>query len=94
MKIVKASSQYKKDFKRIKNDPEKVADVLEIIRLLENELPIPDSFNPHRLTGNYQGCIECHVQNDLLLIWMDESENLISILRLGSHSELFSKKRK
>lgn len=33
--------------------------------------------------------MECHVENDTLLIWIDENENLIRLIRFGSHSELF-----
>ena len=41
------------------------------------------------LTGNYSGCMECHVEGDFLLIWIDETNKRIGVLRLGSHSELF-----
>lgn len=41
------------------------------------------------LKGDYKGCMECHVEGDFLLIWIDENENQIGVLRLGSHSELF-----
>lgn len=35
--------------------------------------------------------MECHVERDfLLIIWIDEASNTIGVLRLGSHSELFS----
>ena len=33
--------------------------------------------------------IECHVENDLLLIWIGPEDNIITLVRLGSHSELF-----
>lgn len=33
--------------------------------------------------------MECHVEGDFLLIWIDEASNTIGVLRLGSHSELF-----
>ncbi|MEG1523266.1 MAG: type II toxin-antitoxin system YafQ family toxin, partial [Bacteroidales bacterium] len=32
---------------------------------------------------------ECHIEGDFLLIWLDEKNDFIDILRLGSHSELF-----
>lgn len=41
------------------------------------------------LTGQYNGCMECHVGNDYLLIWIDEDSDTIGLVRLGSHSELF-----
>ena len=43
------------------------------------------------LTSDYAGCMECHIQGDFLLIWMDQDTNDIDLLRLGSHSELFGK---
>ena len=51
---------------------------------------IPFDRYPHLLTGNYKGCMECHIEPDLLIIWVEyEEEKEISLLRLGSHAELF-----
>ena len=80
-----------KDLKRIRNNPKKAAELLKILQLLENELPIPDTYRPHLLTNDYAGCMECHVQGDFLLIWIDQTTDEIDLLRLGSHSELFGK---
>lgn len=91
MKILHQSTQYKKDLKRIRNNTAKAAALLEILRMLENELPIPDQYKPHLLTGDYAGCMECHIKGDFLLIWIDEEINEITLVRLGSHSELFGK---
>ena len=33
--------------------------------------------------------MECHVCNDFLLIWIDETSDIIQVVRLGSHSEVF-----
>ena len=41
------------------------------------------------LTGNYAGHMECHIEGDFLLIWFDPNSDEISLVRLGSHSELF-----
>lgn len=89
MKKLRFSSQYKKDAKRFRNQPQKMAKVVEILQMLQNEEPIPKIYRPHMLSGNYSGCMECHVEGDFLLIWIDETENTIGVLRLGSHSELF-----
>lgn len=53
MKKLKASTQYKKDYKRFRNNPKKLEKLFKIIQLLEKELPIPKENNPHMLTGNY-----------------------------------------
>ena len=91
MKKLQPTTQYKKDYKRIRNNVQKVEDLKEILKKLMYEEPIPAEYLPHKLTGNYKGCMECHVQNDLLLIWVDEKNDIIGLVRLGSHSELFGK---
>lgn len=89
MKYLRFSSQYKKDAKRYRNQPQKMEKVVEILQMLRDEIPIPKEYNPHMLKGEYKGCMECHIEGDLLLIWIDETVNQIGVLRLGSHSELF-----
>ena len=44
---------------------------------------------PIQEIGNYKGCLECHIEGDFLLIWIDENTSIIEAVRLGSHSELF-----
>ena len=89
MKKLKPSSQYKKDYKRFRNNPKKVEVLNEILKKLANEEPIPAEHSPHMLSGNYKGYMECHIENDFLLIWFDPDTDQIDLVRLGSHSELF-----
>jgi len=91
MKKLQPTTQYKKDYKRIRNNAQKVEVLKEILKKLMNEEPIPAEYLPHKLTGNYKGCMECHVQNDFLLIWIDVENDIIELVRLGSHSEVFGK---
>ena len=46
----------------------------------------------HTLIGNYKGHLECHIESDLLIIWLqyDKETKRIILVRLGSHSELFN----
>ena len=60
-----------------------------MLELLEQDGMLPERFKPHKLIGDYAGFMECHVENDLLLIWLDSEENIIKLVRLGTHSELF-----
>lgn len=89
MKTLRPSTQYKKDLKRIRNNPGKAAALREVLSMLENEIPIPNEYKPHPLTGDYAGCMECHIEGGFLLIWIDHDD--IYLVRLGSHSELFGK---
>lgn len=89
MKELRFSTQYKKDAKRFRNQPKKMEKVAALLQMLRDEIPIPEVYKPHLLTGNYAGCMECHIEGDFLLVWIDETDNLIGVLRLGSHSAIF-----
>ena len=89
MKKIRYSTQFRKDFKRYKNKPDKVEALRTIAKLFEEGKPIPPENLPHRLSGDYKGFMECHIENDYLLIWYDESQEIVVFERLGSHSELF-----
>lgn len=89
MKTLQPTTQYRKDLKRYKNKPQKLSALRDLLQLLENEMPIPSEYQPHSLHGEYNGCMECHVQGDFLLIWFDPNKDIIELVRLGSHSELF-----
>ena len=89
MKELKITSQFKKDLKKYKNQTQKIAKLKEVLVILQNGEALPQKHSPHRLLGEYKGCMECHIENDTLLIWIDEELNIIKLLRLVSHSELF-----
>jgi len=89
MKKLQPTTQYKKDLKRYKNNPQKLADLKEVLKMLQNEQPIPVDYLPHPLSGKYKSCLECHINGDFLLIWYDKNRDIIELVRLGSHSELF-----
>lgn len=89
MKQLKPTTRFKKDYKKFRNNPKKVAKLFNILKKLENEEPIPPENNPHMLIGNYAGHMECHIEGDFLLIWFDPDTDTIDLVRLGSHSELF-----
>lgn len=89
MKTLFLSGQYKKDYKRYKNQPKKLDALKEVLWMLRNEQPIPAEYKPHMLLGQYRGCMECHIQGDFLLVWFDLERDIIELVRLGTHSELF-----
>lgn len=89
MKILHYTTQYKKDFKKYRNQPKKLQKLLTVLRLLENEEELPSQLKVHSLIGQYKDCLECHIEGDFLLIWLDEANDIVKLVRLGSHSELF-----
>ncbi len=89
MKEIVASSKFKKDIKRFRNRPDTLKKLYDVVNILSKGESIPEHYKPHMLIGEYKGYMECHVENDTLLIWIDENENLIRLIRFGLHSELF-----
>lgn len=94
MRIIRYSTKAKKDLKKYRNNIELMKGLFEILKKLENEEPIPSKYKPHSLIGDYKDCMECHVENDFLLIWIDKISGIVEIVRIGTHSELFEKKRR
>ena len=82
MKEIRKTSQFKKDYKRFKNDKEFVETLMGIVKLLAEGNQIPEEYNPHSLKGNWKNYMECHIENDTLLIWFDKNNNAIELVRL------------
>ncbi len=89
MKALQPTTQYRKDLKRFAKNPKKIDALKEVLKMLKDEQPIPAEYKPHMLHGNYKGCMECHIQGDYLLVWFDPNTDIIELVRLGTHSELF-----
>lgn len=89
MNTLKITSQFKKDLKRYKHKAAVINKLETLLHILKNGEEIPQENRPHPLTGNYRGHMECHVENDTLLIWWDKEAGVITLVRFGTHSELF-----
>lgn len=63
-----------------------------IIRTLARGEKLPDKNKDHELTGDWVGHRECHILPDWLLIYRIEDDLLVlTLVRTGSHSDLFGK---
>lgn len=89
MKTIRKTTQFKKDFKRYSKDRNKVEALFAIVEKLANGEAIPAEYSPHPLKGRWKNHMEYHLQDDYLLIWYDKEKDVIKLVRLGSHSELF-----
>ncbi|MDO9149447.1 MAG: type II toxin-antitoxin system YafQ family toxin [Hydrogenophaga sp.] len=92
---MKETSQFKSDKKRIqrsgRHDWEKMRKVVGVL-MQDQPLPERNRDRDHALTGDYVGTRECHVAPDWLLIYLktgDTQTGSITLIRTGSHSELF-----
>lgn len=85
------TTKFKKDMKRYQDNASKLADLKVVLGQLQQSGTVEAKHKPHQLTGDYSGCMECHIQNDFLLVWINEQEQILSLVRLGSHSQAFEK---
>ncbi|MBO5538475.1 MAG: type II toxin-antitoxin system YafQ family toxin [Prevotella sp.] len=90
-KQLKKSTQFKKDLKRYIHQPSKLLALKNVTLALQETGRVPQEYLPHMLSGNYKGFMECHIEDNFLLIWIDETNEIIKLVRLGTHHELFGK---
>ena len=92
---VTLTNLFKKDLKLAKKRGLDLEDLFHVVELLANESPIPDKYRDHSLHGDYVGYRECHILPDWLLIYKKEIDiKILALYRTGTHSDLFSKKKK
>ncbi len=63
-----------------------------MLLLVANDAPLGPEWLDHPLRGEWQGCRECHVGGDFLLIYrLDDApaSDLIVFVRAGTHADLF-----
>ncbi len=90
MLILKATTQFKKDYRRMKKQGKNMDLLANVIDDLLAEKVLDEKYHDHPLTGNYKGFRECHIQPDWLLIYaIDHGQLVLTVSRSGSHSDLF-----
>ena len=88
MKDLLIDSAFRRDLKVCRKRGVDIARVDGTIQLLRNGLSLPPSHRAHKLQGKWRGAWECHVAPDLLLVY-EFDETTVTLIRLGSHSDLF-----
>ena len=86
------SKKFKQDYKRLISsvNSEIIDELLTVIEMLANGQNLPEKYKDHLLKGNWKDYRECHIKPDLLLIYKLENNDLtLTLVRTGSHSELF-----
>ena len=83
------TTSFKKDMKKFKHDHDLIEALNTIIKKLVKSQPLPPQNRDHNLAGNWVDHRECHVKNDVLLVYRTDEKNLI-LVRFNSHSEIFN----
>lgn len=87
---VRMTKTFRKDTERCRKRGYDMELLKAAIRLLEANGKLPASYRPHKLSGQYGGCWECHLKSDWLLIWeQNDTELILLFTGTGTHSDLF-----
>lgn len=87
---IEVTNQYLRDLKLARKRNLDEGKLNEIIMLLASGREIPAKHKDHNLINNFKGCRECHITPDWLLIYRrNETLQIISLIRTGTHSDLF-----
>ena len=88
MKTTFASKTFQKDFKLVEKRGKSMKKLQAVLDFLLQDRPLPHRCRPHKLSGEYVGLWECHIEPDWLLIY-DTTDLEIRLYRTGTHSDLF-----
>lgn len=92
MLTIKYHTRFKKDYKLAVKRGCNIQELEKVINFLVSETPLPEKYRDHALVDckEYKGMRECHIEPDWLLIYqIVKSELVLTLVRTGSHSDLF-----
>ena len=94
MRTIDRATAFRRDFKRLLKDSRhgdlgKVA--AAVFADLAADVPLAARFSDHKLAGPWAGSRDCHLKPDLVLIYRRIGDDVLHLVRLGTHSELFGK---
>ena len=81
------TNQFKKDLKLMKKRGKDIDKIFDIIVSLIWEEPLPVRYREHKLSGNWDDFMECHVESDWVIIYRIDEGKEVSFSCTGTHSD-------
>jgi mRNA interferase YafQ len=88
MRRITQQRQFRNDSRRLKRLGRDLEELIAVVELLAETGTLPPDYRPHRLSGEWKGVWECHIEPDWLLIYQVTPAEVI-LIRTGTHSDLF-----
>ena len=85
MRMIKPTCHFRRDFERAKKGPlGHRLDVMlaKVTDMLATDIPLPARFHDHPLSGVFDDCRDCHIRNDLVLIYRKPDVHTLELMRL------------
>jgi mRNA interferase YafQ len=83
-----SSKQFKKDYKRISKSGQGTEELDECLRLLIAGTILPPRYEDHPMKGEWKTSRDCHAKPDFVIVYRIDG-HLLTLVRVGSHAELF-----
>lgn len=90
MKTLHISNAFKRQVKKLQKRNKDLTKLQGLIDLLRLDQDLPHNARPHKLSGEWSGVWECHIEGDWLLVY-DFDETALSLIATGTHQDLFKK---
>ncbi|MBP5328270.1 MAG: type II toxin-antitoxin system YafQ family toxin [Spirochaetaceae bacterium] len=94
MRKLKTTGSFRTDLKKLSK--QEIEETKIVVTKLQNDIPLEAKYRDHELHGNYEGCRECHIRPDLLLVYSKGSEKellILTLYRINSHTNIFDTKK-
>ncbi len=91
MFVVLHAKSYRKALKRLSRIKSfDIHAVERVVVLLASGKMLPSIHHDHPLVGHMKGLRECHIRNDLLLVYqIKKCELVLVLIDLGTHQDIF-----
>ena len=88
--VIKPTNRFNKDCALAKKRGKDLKKLYAVINKLAVGAELEQKYKDHALSGLFEGCRECHIEPDWLLIYQVFDDVLVLVLnRTGTHSDLF-----
>lgn len=88
MRRIAQRKQFRADLKRLRRRGKDSDELIAAVEVLAEQGTLPPAYRPHRLSGEWSGVWECHIEPDWLLIY-SVTEEEVFLIRTGRHDDLF-----
>lgn len=89
---IRTSAKFKKGLERAEKRGLDIKKLINIVNMLADGKALPPEYKDHKLTGNYAGKRECHIDTDWLLVYKyNDNQLILYLVDTGTHSDIFKK---
>jgi len=91
MRKIEHTGQFKRDYKRESKGSHRSnldAELRPVFKALALDEALAPRYRDHPLSGEWKDYRDCHIKPDLVLIYRKLDDDVLQLVRMGSHSEL------